>query len=55
LLSFRALTRANDRADNQDRSQDTAPHSVPSIPFWPKLLALVVIAKPIRAKGHHRI
>jgi hypothetical protein len=30
LLSFRKLTGANDCADNQDRNQDTAPHSVPS-------------------------
>ena len=43
LIAFRApmsishLLRDNDREDYQDRSQDTAPHSVPStLRFWRK-------------------
>jgi hypothetical protein len=54
-LSFGKLTGPNDCADNQDRSQDTAPrHSVPfHSAFWRKLLALVAITQfyPLRARA----
>jgi hypothetical protein len=44
------LSREKDHGDNQDRSEDTAPHSVP-LRFGAKALVLIAQLYPLRARA----